>query len=495
MGSPRSTDMHTPGLQKTSTSVPELDRLSGLLSASIVQRDEDKIPLFLLKLWSIIEDPNFGDVIRWDPTGYSFHILDPYSFCRNVLPQYFKHNNLNSLIRQLNMYGFRKMTPIERSGLAHAESDQDHLEFSHPYFVRDHPELLVNIKRKSSTHKSPDVSAISFPTKDLTLILEEIRQLREKNRQMENKMNQMAKENQSVWQELSRVRQQHLKQQQVVNKLVQFLVALVQSAPQKRLGKRNLLAIDEIGGKRTRIITSNNLSEVLDHLQREISEGNANLPIFASRANNRGPIIADVTDEPDMNPVETSTASVSVGAGGAGNSAVQGKNVGNRNNNSVNSANLSINDICKNSSNFIRNQLSSSVSEEVTNQPRISASAQQVPAVVEKDGTYTAAVNNSFDPPALTLSPSIDRQITAELADYFTQQEQGIDNCRELLGAQWDLALGDLDEVTEQTEQQPKLLQNSQLMLEGSDPLLALSAPATPDLLTPNVSPTNNSLE
>ena len=36
-------------------------------------------------------------------TGCSFHIQEPYAFCKNVLPQYFKHNNLNSLIRQLNM--------------------------------------------------------------------------------------------------------------------------------------------------------------------------------------------------------------------------------------------------------------------------------------------------------------------------------------------------------------------------------------------------------
>ena len=34
-----------------------------------------------------------------------------------------------------------------------AESLQDHLEFSHPYFVRDHPDLLANIKRKVGFQK------------------------------------------------------------------------------------------------------------------------------------------------------------------------------------------------------------------------------------------------------------------------------------------------------------------------------------------------------
>jgi hypothetical protein len=163
-------------------------------SEPYILKEDEKIPLFLVKLWNIVEDPAYYDVIRWDESGYSFHIMDPYSFCRNVLPQYFKHNNLNSLIRQLNMYGFRKMTPIERTSLARAESDQDHLEFSHPYFVRDHPEQLVNIKRKApSTRQHSDQNTVSIPAKDLTAVLEELRQLRERQKNMEAKMSELVK--------------------------------------------------------------------------------------------------------------------------------------------------------------------------------------------------------------------------------------------------------------------------------------------------------------
>lgn len=53
------------------------------------------------------------------------------------------------------------------------------------------------------------------------------------------------RENEAMWQQVSHLRNQHVKQQHIVNKLVQFLVALVQPS-QKRLGKRNLLAIDEV---------------------------------------------------------------------------------------------------------------------------------------------------------------------------------------------------------------------------------------------------------
>ncbi|KAH7693525.1 HSF-type DNA-binding domain containing protein, partial [Aphelenchoides avenae] len=280
-----------------------------------ILKEDEKIPLFLIKLWNIVEDPAYYDVIRWDESGYSFHIMDPYSFCRNVLPQYFKHNNLNSLIRQLNMYGFRKMTPIERTSLARAESDQDHLEFSHPYFVRDHPEQLVNIKRKApASRQHHDQNTVSIPAKDLNAVFEELRGLRERQKSMESKMGEIVKENEMIWNEMSHMRGQHNRQTQIVNKLVQFLVALVQ--PRDRLGKRHLYAIDEVQSKRSRPdgssgssmqtfqppIQTNNLNEVLDRLMNELASGGlfhngAQLVPFHEQAQGGGPIIADVTDE------------------------------------------------------------------------------------------------------------------------------------------------------------------------------------------------------
>ncbi|KAI6208279.1 Heat shock factor protein 1 [Aphelenchoides besseyi] len=281
--------------------------------SSNMLKDDEKIPLFLVKLWNIVEDPSYYETIRWDESGYSFHILDPYSFCRNVLPQYFKHNNMNSLIRQLNMYGFRKMTPIERTSLARAESDQDHLEFSHPSFVRDHPELLVNIKRKASTARQPTDAAVSVGSKDLSSVFDEIQRLRDRQKEMETKMSELSHENGLLWQEMGAARASHVKQQQIVTKLVQFIVALIH--PTKRLGKRNILAIDEYQPKRARnsnesldqqnlqAIQYHNAGEVLDRLMREYTSNGMpnvnNVPIqnMSLRQINSGPIVSDVTDE------------------------------------------------------------------------------------------------------------------------------------------------------------------------------------------------------
>lgn len=84
------------------------------------------------------------------------------------------------------------MTPIERTSLARAESDQDHLEFSHPCFVRDHPELLTQIKRKTPNNKKEDTTG-NPKTQDLSNILDEIRLLRNRQVGMEDKMSELVK--------------------------------------------------------------------------------------------------------------------------------------------------------------------------------------------------------------------------------------------------------------------------------------------------------------
>ncbi|EDL92903.1 heat shock factor 2, isoform CRA_d [Rattus norvegicus] len=71
-----------------------------------------------------------------------------------------------SFVRQLNMYGFRKVVHIE-SGIVKQERDGP-VEFQHPHFKQGQDDLLENIKRKVSSSK-PEENKIR--QEDLTKII------------------------------------------------------------------------------------------------------------------------------------------------------------------------------------------------------------------------------------------------------------------------------------------------------------------------------------
>ena len=110
------------------------------------QGGQSPITAFLAKLWALVNDPSCDDLIAWDPSGGSFHVYDQSRFAREILPRYFKHNNFASFIRQLNMYGFRKMSTIEHGSL---KNERDDIEFAHPNFLRGQDSLLELIKRRA----------------------------------------------------------------------------------------------------------------------------------------------------------------------------------------------------------------------------------------------------------------------------------------------------------------------------------------------------------
>ena len=56
-----------------------------------------------------MKDHENSDTIGWTAEGDSFSIKSVSKFTEDVLPIYFKHKNFASFIRQLNMYGFRKI--------------------------------------------------------------------------------------------------------------------------------------------------------------------------------------------------------------------------------------------------------------------------------------------------------------------------------------------------------------------------------------------------
>ncbi|CAG9817018.1 unnamed protein product [Phaedon cochleariae] len=191
------------------------------------------IPAFLGKLWKMVNDPNTDHLISWSPAGNSFIIQNQAQFWYELLPLYYKHNNMSSFVRQLNMYGFHKISTVENGAM---DSDKDEIQFYHRYFQKDQPELLNNIKRKVTTSKSENGMQNVIKTDDIAKVLSDVKHLHGRQSSVDSQLSAIKQENAVLWRELAMLRQKHMKQQQIVNKLIQFLVTLVQPSNTSRMG-------------------------------------------------------------------------------------------------------------------------------------------------------------------------------------------------------------------------------------------------------------------
>ncbi|NXP75758.1 HSF1 protein, partial [Ramphastos sulfuratus] len=124
-------------------------------------------------------------VVLWQ-SGSSFHVFDQGQFAKEVLPKYFKHSNMASFVRQLNMYGFRKVVHIEQGGLVKPEKDDT--EFQHPYFIRGQEHLLENIKRKVTSVSSIKNEDIKVRQDNVTKLLTDIQVMKGKQESMDSKL-------------------------------------------------------------------------------------------------------------------------------------------------------------------------------------------------------------------------------------------------------------------------------------------------------------------
>lgn len=95
-----------------------------------------KEPSFPVKLHRILSNEEFKDVISWLPHGRSWRVLKPKAFEEKVIPLYFRHAKYASFMRQVNGWGFKRMT-----------QGPDHNSYYHELFLRGLPHLCLKMRR------------------------------------------------------------------------------------------------------------------------------------------------------------------------------------------------------------------------------------------------------------------------------------------------------------------------------------------------------------
>mmetsp|Transcript_1991 Transcript_1991/g.3736 ORF Transcript_1991/g.3736 Transcript_1991/m.3736 type:complete len:369 (+) Transcript_1991:54-1160(+) len=108
---------------------------------------------FPVKLYDMLEladvhGPRWTDAVTWLSHGRAFRILDEREFMEVIVPLFFKQTKIRSFYRQLNLWGFRRLSKGTDAGAWYNE-----------YFLRGAPKemkKMIRIKIKGNKGKKPN---------------------------------------------------------------------------------------------------------------------------------------------------------------------------------------------------------------------------------------------------------------------------------------------------------------------------------------------------
>lgn len=89
------------------------------------------------KLMEVLNRSDLAEIIEWMPHGRAFLVKQPKTFASQVLPRFFKQSKYLSFTRQLNLWGFKRITRGKDMGA-----------YYHEIFLRGRPHLAMRMKRQ-----------------------------------------------------------------------------------------------------------------------------------------------------------------------------------------------------------------------------------------------------------------------------------------------------------------------------------------------------------
>jgi hypothetical protein len=113
---------------------------------------------FPAKLHSVldqVEQDGLANVVSWQPHGRCFVIHKPQEFTDHIMPHYFRQSKLTSFQRQLNLYGFNRITRGHDAGGYYHELFLRGKEFLCKHMIRTKVKG-TRFKAASSPEQEPD---------------------------------------------------------------------------------------------------------------------------------------------------------------------------------------------------------------------------------------------------------------------------------------------------------------------------------------------------
>ena len=137
------------GAAKADDSESDDEEEAGVMAGATEEDEEDHpandtFPFKLHRMLEHAEKSNLDDVISFTPDGRLFAIHKPREFVASIMPKYFTTSRMSSFQRQLNLYGFRRITEGRDKGA-----------YFHKFFLKGRRGLCKKVKRKKTSSKAP----------------------------------------------------------------------------------------------------------------------------------------------------------------------------------------------------------------------------------------------------------------------------------------------------------------------------------------------------
>ena len=99
---------------------------------------------FLSKLYDILNNTTYKEIIYWNKEGKGIIIAKINEFSTMILPKYFRSSTYSSFVRQLNLYGYHKI-----QGLIEEGEGYEHDKLNKNSTMEDFQEILKLKKRRN----------------------------------------------------------------------------------------------------------------------------------------------------------------------------------------------------------------------------------------------------------------------------------------------------------------------------------------------------------